>query len=75
MARINPILRHKVCVVAQQALHGCIRQRVSLGCGRPPVAPLLHTLFRVYLLLGKLNIAPSRTPADGQRWVMVLRLV
>jgi hypothetical protein len=26
-------------------------------------------------LLGKLNIAPSRTPADGQRWVMVLRLV
>lgn len=28
-----------------------------------------------YLLLGKLNIVPSRTPAEGQRWVMVLRLV
>ena len=26
-------------------------------------------------LLGKLNTAPSRTPALGQRWVMVLRLV
>ena len=26
-------------------------------------------------LLGKLNTAPSRTPAEGQRWVMVLRLV
>ena len=26
-------------------------------------------------LLGKLNTVPSRTPADGQRWVMVLRLV
>ncbi len=28
-----------------------------------------------YRLLGKLNTAPSRTPALGQRWVMVLRLV
>ena len=26
-------------------------------------------------LLGKLKTAPSRTPALGQRWVMVLRLV
>ena len=26
-------------------------------------------------LLGKLNTAPSRTPAEGQRCVMVLRLV
>ena len=26
-------------------------------------------------LLGKLNTVPSRTPALGQRWVMVLRLV
>ncbi len=29
----------------------------------------------VQRLLGKLNTAPSRTPAEGQRWVMVLRLV
>jgi len=28
-----------------------------------------------YRLLGKLNTVPSRTPAEGQRWVMVLRLV
>ena len=27
-----------------------------------------------YLCVGKLNIVPSRTPALGQRWVMVLRL-
>ena len=26
-------------------------------------------------LLGNANTVPSRTPADGQRWVMVLRLV
>jgi hypothetical protein len=26
-------------------------------------------------VLGKLNTEPSRTPAEGQRWVMVLRLV
>ena len=29
----------------------------------------------LYLLLGKLNMVPSRTPAEGQRWVMVLRFV
>jgi hypothetical protein len=29
----------------------------------------------IYRLLGKLNTVPSRTPAEGQRWVMVLRLV
>ena len=28
-----------------------------------------------YLLDGKLNMVPSLTPAEGQRWVMVLRLV
>ena len=28
-----------------------------------------------YLLLGKVNWAPSRTPADGHLWVMVLRWV
>ncbi len=43
--------------------------------------PLGGTLNRpwaraaLYRLLGKLNTAPSRTPALGQRCVMVLRLV
>jgi hypothetical protein len=37
---------------------------------RPPQAAL-----SVQRLLGKLNTVPSRTPADGQRCVMVLRLV
>lgn len=39
------------------------------GLGGPVAAP------SVYRLLGKLNTVPSRTPAEGQRWVMVLRLV
>lgn len=39
---------------------------------RPFAAVCCSTL---YLLLGKLNIAPSRTPALGQRCVIVLRLV
>ena len=29
----------------------------------------------IYLLLGKENTAPSRKLAEGQRWVIVLRLV
>ena len=33
------------------------------------------TVLAVYRLLGKLNTVPSRTPAEGQRCVMVLRLV
>ncbi len=35
----------------------------------------LSGFIAVQRLLGKLNTAPSRTPADGQRCVMVLRLV
>ena len=40
-----------------------------LGQSGPAAAPA------VYRLLGKLNTVPSRTPAEGQRCVMVLRLV
>ena len=39
------------------------------GLGGPQAAQA------VYRLLGKLNTVPSRTPAEGQRCVMVLRLV
>ena len=42
----------------------CVRSEVGSG-----MAAARHRL------LGKLNTAPSRTPAEGQRWVMVLRLV
>ena len=41
-----------------------------------PYFSRLQYIYQIsYLLLGKLNMVPSRTPAEGQRWVMVLRLV
>ncbi len=41
------------------------------GADLRPLRPLKPR----YLLDGNENVAPSRTPADGQRWVIVLRFV
>ena len=43
---------------------------LRFGAARPDAV-----VARLQRLLGKLNTAPSRTPAEGQRCVMVLRLV
>jgi len=50
-----------------------VPERTTLGQGEP--RPARHIEGHAQRLLGKLNTAPSRTPAEGQRWVMVLRLV
>lgn len=66
--------RERSTNMLQEAFH--TRKHTSRACH-----PLGGTLNRpwacavLYRLLGKLNTAPSRTPALGQRWVMVLRLV
>ncbi len=56
---------------------GPTRDVVAKGKREPVKAAVVGGGVRValYLLLGKLNTAPSRTPALGQRWVIVLRLV
>ena len=67
--------RERSTNMLQEAFH--TRERTP----RPVCHPLGETLngpwarAALYRLLGKLNTAPSRTPALGQRWVMVLRLV
>lgn len=44
------------------------------GDDRADLRPL-RPLKPRYLLDGNENVAPSRTPAEGQRWVIVLRFV
>lgn len=45
---------------------GFLRGQAESQCG----LGLAH-----YFIVGIEKLAPSRTPADGQRWVMVLRFV
>lgn len=57
----------------------------GLGGWRLALAPIVrdashagtasHAANARQRLDGKLNTVPSRTPADGQRWVIVLRFV
>jgi hypothetical protein len=84
------VLHDRFSVVAEEAIPVCVATGISIQCCpalgntagvRRPTAPLglrreaLHVRVSRYLVDGKLNTAPSRTPADGQRCVMVLRLV